>query len=245
MTTGKKIALWSLLCGACLSWATPRVWAEALDEGLLFYAPLDGKADAVVAAGSASPTQNRATRFVDGRFGQGIELTDNAQLYYSGVDHFKLQEGTVAFWANRHQPWDQRKACTLFKAVAGPGWNRNALYFIITSWNQLRVWIYDDESQQTLYMTRPLPSSTNEWYHLAFTYTDGEARIFVNGEEGSYTSDGQGDPMMVMPSGVVETIQFGSDYDHSFEGVYDEMRIYDRVLSPEEIQALVKYVPAD
>lgn len=245
MTMAKKIALWSLLCGTALSWLGPHAWASSVDEGLLLYVAAEGAADAVVVAGSASPTQHQATRFVGGRFGQGIELVGDAQLSYSGEDQINLQDGTVAFWANRHQPWSQRKACPLFKAVAGPGWNRNALHFVITRWNQFRVWIFDDESRQTLYMTRPLPSSTNAWYHLAFTYTDGEVRIFIDGEEGSYTSDGEGDPMMLMPEAEVQMIQFGSDGDQAFEGVYDEMRIYDRVLSPEEIQALVQYVPAE
>ena len=217
---------------------------EITTEGMLFYAPLDDSADANSAIGAKGPKTNKETRLVEGKFGQGVELKGEARLYYSGIDNFNLSEGTVAFWAKRYKSWSQKESgYILFKAVAGPGWNRNSLYFQTTQWGQLRVWIWDNDSKQTLYMVRPLPPAADEWYHLAFTFSDGEVRIYVNGQEGSYTDDGKGDPMMVMPSGKVETIQFGSDYNHSFDGVLDELRIYNRVLSPENIKALYEHVP--
>jgi hypothetical protein len=218
-------------------------WAGSVDDGLLFYAPLDGALEVVLAAGAASPSEHRDLQFVEGRFGQAVHLTGRARLYYRGGANFNFLEGTVAFWANRDVVWGQRKSCTLFKVVGGPGWNRNALYFIITSSNRLRVWLYDDESRAIIYMTQSLPEHPEEWYHLAFTFKDGEVRIFVNGEEGEYTSDGRGDPLMLMPDVPVPLLQFGSDYDHSFEGRFDELRVYGRVLSPEEIRALFEWEP--
>jgi hypothetical protein len=234
-----------VLVAAVVVLAAGSVWAGSLTDGLTFYASLDKGIEADQAAGSPEPRMNQQTSVAEGRFGQGVELKGDARLYYSGVDNFDLREGTVAFWAKRYEPWAQRKSCILFKAVAGPDWNRNGIYFMVTDWNQLRVWVWDEEAKQTLWMTRPLPEATNEWYHLAFTYRDGEVRLFVNGEEGSYVPDGRGDPMSVMPSGRVTNLQFGSDYNHSFQGVYDEMRVYNRVLTPEEIMALYQHVPGD
>jgi capsule polysaccharide export protein KpsC/LpsZ len=83
----------------------------------------------------------------------------------------------------------------------------------------------------------------NEWYHLACTFRDGEVRIYVNGEEGSYTPDGKGDPMLVMPSGYVKHVQVGSDYNKAFGGVMDEVRIYNDALTPEQIKAIFEYQP--
>ncbi len=217
--------------------------ADDLNEGLIFYAPLDDGLEAVVAKGSPTPRSSRSVTLVEGWSGQGAALKGDAQLYYSGVENFNLTEGTVAFWARRDVPWGQRKSCVLFKAVAGPGWNRNAIYFMITDYNQFRVWVWDNDSKQVLWMTRPLPPTGDAWHHLAFTYRDGQVRIFLNGEEGSYEADGRGDPMSVMPSGRVQTIQFGTDYNHSFEGAYDELRIYDRVLTPESVRKLAAAVP--
>ena len=73
----------------------------------------------------------------------------------------------------------------------------------------MRVW--NSEGKQTMYMISPAPGEAGEWYHLAFTCRDGEVRIFVNGHEGSYTSDGVGDAMMVMPTGDAKVFQVGSD----------------------------------
>ncbi|WFB36969.1 LamG domain-containing protein [Kiritimatiellota bacterium B12222] len=213
--------------------------SEALQEGLTLYIPWDSSMEATTAEGVKTPTKDQSTQLVEGKSGTGVELTGSARLYYPGKDNFNIQEGTIAFWAKRNMSWKESdEGFILVKAIAGSGWNQNSFYFSITPHNQIRVWLWDSEKKQTLYMVAPVPSQANVWYHLAATFTDGEVRIYVNGEEGSYTPDGKGDPMMVMPSGDVKNLQIGSDYNHAFEGVIDEFRVYNRVLSPEEIKAL-------
>lgn len=218
--------------------------ASVPTDGLTFYAPLDGSYEAQAGEGSVTPNKNQSTQFVEGRFGEAVELAGEGRLYYPGTGTFNLSEGTVTMWANRNKAWKQAgEGYILMKAVAGPGWNKNSLYFMVTAHNQIRVWVWSNDQKQTLYMISPVPEQANEWVHLAFSYTDGEVRIYVNGEEGSYTGDGRGDPMMVMPSGNVKYLQIGSDYNHAFEGAIDEVRVYNRVLSPEEIKAVYTYTP--
>ncbi|MDF3128765.1 LamG domain-containing protein [Kiritimatiellaeota bacterium B1221] len=227
-----KILLFACLTGNAIA-------SESLDKGLTLHLSWNDSMEASTAAGIKTPTKDQSTQLVEGKSGKGVELTGSARLYYPGKDNFNIQEGTIAFWAKRNASWKQEdEGFILVKAIAGKGWNQDSFYFSITPHNQIRVWIWDHEKKQTLYMVSPVPAQANVWYHLAATFTDGEVRIYVNGEEGSYTGDGKGDPMMVMPSGDVKHLQIGSDYNHAFEGVMDEFRVYNRVLSPEEIKAL-------
>lgn len=219
--------------------------AQDVAEGLTLYAPLEGAADAAQAGGAKEPTVQKGLKFVEGKFGQGVELGGNAQLYYSGAGNINLSEGTVAFWAKRNEAWASKKGYVLFKATA-VDWNKSALYLMVTEWSQLRAWVWDDEGKQYLIMSpNNIPYAVGEWYHVAMTFTDGEVRIYVNGEEISYAGSAKSNPMMSMPTGTPKNIQFGSDYDGAlFNGVMDELRIYNRVLTPEEIKALYQFVPA-
>lgn len=213
-------------------------------EAPSFYAPLDGTPDATVALGAKAPTVNKGTKFVEGKFGQGVELKDKAQLYYSGEANFNISEGTVAFWAKRYEKWSgAKKNYILFKASAAE-WNKSSLYLMVTQWDQLRAWIFSDDGKQSLIMSpNGIPYAASEWYHVAMTFKDGDVKMYVNGAEISYGPE-KCDPMMVMPTGPVKHVQFGSDYDGAmFNGVMDELRIYKKVLSPDEIKKLYEFVP--
>ncbi len=216
---------------------------DTLSKDLTFYAPLDGSIDAAVAAGAKSPTVNKETKFVEGKFGKGVELKDKAQLYYSGDSNLNISEGTVAFWVKRNEKWSGDKGYILFKAAVAD-WNKSSLYLMVTEWNQLRAWIFTDDGKQNLQMSpNGIPYVGNEWYHLAMTFKDGSVKIYVNGAEISYGPE-KCDPMMVMPTGIAKNIQFGSDYDGAkLNGVMDELRIYKRILSADEIKKLYGFVP--
>jgi hypothetical protein len=79
--------------------------------------------------------------------------------------------------------------------------------------------------------------SCNTWYHAAVTYNNstGEAQLYVNGMFVQSTS---------FPAGGLANssspLAIGKDGNASdkFSGIVDEVRIYNRVLSPDEIQAL-------
>ena len=218
---------------------------DALNDGLTFYAPLDGSIDATVASGIKEPKVNKNTGFVEGRFGQGVELKDGkAQLYYSGDKNFNISEGTVAFWVKRYEKWGgSQKTCVLFKAVANL-WNKSSLGLLTTQWDQLRAWSFADDGKESLIMSpNGIPYAAGEWYHMALTFKDGSVKIYVNGVEISYGQE-VCDPMMVMPTGTVKFIQFGSDYDGSkLNGVLDELRIYNRALPAAGVKKLYEFVP--
>ncbi|OIO02479.1 hypothetical protein AUJ67_02645 [Candidatus Desantisbacteria bacterium CG1_02_49_89] len=74
--------------------------------------------------------------------------------------------------------------------------------------------------------------SAGQWYHVAFTYDGQKFFIYVNGEQDAEFSH----------SGTLLTsmnpVLIGKQIDTSlFRGLIDELRIYTRALSPEEIRA--------
>ena len=72
-----------------------------------------------------------------------------------------------------------------------------------------------------------------DWYHVAGTYDGTTARIFVNGElEGSVVNTLTIDTTFPL---IIGRLNSGSE---PFDGALDEVAVYDRALSGEEIQAL-------
>ena len=87
--------------------------------------------------------------------------------------------------------------------------------------------------------TREISLELDKWYHIAGTYikSTGEWKIYVNGVlENSLTRPGE-------LAADNAPIYIGS-HDHTsfFRGVIDEIRIYNRALSPDEIRAAAEKV---
>jgi len=75
--------------------------------------------------------------------------------------------------------------------------------------------------------------TTNTWTHLAGTYDGATLRLHVNGVQVS--SRAQTGPIAVSTN----PLQIGGDtiYGQYFQGKIDEIRIYNRALSPTQIQS--------
>ncbi|HET8736494.1 MAG TPA: LamG domain-containing protein, partial [Pricia sp.] len=84
------------------------------------------------------------------------------------------------------------------------------------------------------------PTTTTDWVHLAFTISDESAVIYINGEvvsEGTFTGiDWSGCDLLSIGSGAPRFTQWNHFSDLSF---IDELRLYDKALSQEEVQAVM------
>ena len=81
--------------------------------------------------------------------------------------------------------------------------------------------------------------AADEWVHFAFTISDTEAIVYINGEVVSQgTFDGiswEGVDVLSIMSGAPRFMEWGHLSDQSY---MDELRLFNRVLTPEEVQAL-------
>ena len=79
----------------------------------------------------------------------------------------------------------------------------------------------------------PTALTTGAWYHLAATYDGSMLRLYVNGTQVASTAK----------SGAITTstnpLTIGGDpiYGQNFQGLIDEVRVYNRALSTSEVQA--------
>jgi hypothetical protein len=212
-------------------------------DALLLYAPMNGSATAARAAGSGEPKPADGLRFVDGKFDKAVHLAGQARLYYSGIQNLELARGTLAAWVKRDKNWNEG-SFVLFKAVAGGQWDRNSLYIMVTDHRELRTWVWDADHQQHMAMTpNGLACDAGQWYHLAVTFQDGDVHMYINGVEVQYATRLDADARM--PQGHANNLQIGSDYTpkNVLDGEVDELRVYSRPLSAEEVKQLAQYTP--
>ncbi|WP_246090472.1 LamG domain-containing protein [Nonomuraea deserti] len=91
-------------------------------------------------------------------------------------------------------------------------------------------WLETTEEAGGVGGSSPLP--LNQWSHLAFTYSDGTGRLYVNGtqvEQASWAGD-------VLDDGGALRIGGNAFWDEFYSGVIDEVRVYNRAQSAAEIQ---------
>ncbi len=74
------------------------------------------------------------------------------------------------------------------------------------------------------------PSSNNQWQHLAYTYLDGDIEVFVNGDS-VYTATSAIDA----PTQSDFRIGGNSNGTDSFNGLIDELKIFNTALSRDDI----------
>jgi len=96
--------------------------------------------------------------------------------------------------------------------------------------------------QGTDVLDRPADLALGEWHHFAFVLNavSGWSEIYLDGQSlgtGFLTFNG---PISAEPLRIGQIVGAG---DQSFEGVLDEIRIYDRALTPQEIGELAKLPP--
>ena len=79
----------------------------------------------------------------------------------------------------------------------------------------------------------PIPA--NEWTHLAAVWdgqSDGLLRLYINGDEASYEVQGRA-AAPIRASGT--NLLFGGPAEERFEGLIDQIALFDRAATPVEI----------
>ncbi len=87
------------------------------------------------------------------------------------------------------------------------------------------------------YLDAKTPFTTGLWYHVASSYDGKVQRIFVNGQIAGESTEQSG-PVWYAPSGPVVAGAYQDDDEfHRMRGALQEIRVFQRALSPEEITA--------
>ncbi|XEC95849.1 LamG-like jellyroll fold domain-containing protein [Paenibacillus tarimensis] len=165
-----------------------------------------------------------------GKIGQAIELngTDSYVTLPSEHNVSAADQITIATWVywNGSSQWQR---------IFDFGNNTSQYMFLTprTGSNTLRFGIKNGGGEHTVETSQ---LSANEWMHVAVTLGDGSLKLYVNGDLKAETNNITIKPSDFKPSkNYIGKSQWP---DPLFSGKIDEFRVYDSVLSADEIKAI-------
>jgi hypothetical protein len=202
--------------------------SQAQDDSLVLYLPFDeGGGDPE----DFSMYENELElvnnpKWVDGKYGNALEFDGTNYVMVPIDDILQLVETfTVEFWVKR----EAAQPATWNYMVAGG----SLKWAVIVNSNQ-NVYVYTRSGgtwAQRLVTTVPL---TTDWTHIAMTYdVDSGVELYFNGTEKA----GEGDKPPVVDE-IDGSIMVGARHpgQEFFAGIIDEVALYNRILSLDEIQ---------
>lgn len=217
---------------------------------LLFHLPFDGTAEAAVAGGEKMPQESRNLEFVPGLSGQALRSTKKTGtlLRYALPDNLLPERGTVALWVKPEWRQEENKAGdprhwhTFFSANRptrrlGSG----AIWF--WGWgNTLRG---DTSDLKDSYVTSAASLQNGIWQHIAFTWDETGADLYIDGKKVSSKADGDSplkfrDRIRRYQRVPIDSFFVGGHQNQEqADALLDDLRIYSAPLSEQAIQDLV------
>ena len=231
----------------------------ALGDAKLYHAPaMNKRADAL----PGLPTNGIVTAGGRGRFGDALSFTDKASniVFFQAAKNVAYREtnwsGTVSFWLSTDPAGELKPGFCDPIQITPRAWNDAAFFvefekrpagipFRLGAYADFKVWNPANRKWEEIPMAdKPLltveqpPFAKGKWTHVAFTFehfnsgaSDGVARLYLDGK----------------PRGTIlaRTQTFTWDMDKSavmlglsYVGLFDELSLFNRALTPEEIARL-------
>lgn len=202
--------------------SSPEIGALPPQSGLVLYLPLDKDSQDMSGLGNHGvPT---STQIVPGKIGQAYDFNgiDSTVITPLDINPEKIPEMSITCWVyprsgnGRRQVWSQDDGgYDRSLLVENGGWS----VFIGGS-----NWITGQSVD------------LNQWQFLTVVFTSTDVLFYKNGEKFSYGTAGE--------TGVISgnTFTLGDNpagYSEFFDGLIDEVRVYNRVLSDEDIQSIL------
>lgn len=214
-------------------------------RGPVYYLPLDGDARWGGAAPAKPAVVHGASKYVDGVIGRGLDVKRHAYdqvtaLVADALPEFPLAEGTFAFWFKPHWKETDGQPHRIF-SIGTKDWKVPFRFYAVKGRSQsLDISFCAPKQMQILKRNIFLPET---WVHLAFAWSAAAKQyvFFVNGKE----CDRRMNPSAFSLTAASVPVKFalgeGTDRFKAVvgDGVYDEIRVYDRALSAAELAMLV------
>jgi Concanavalin A-like lectin/glucanases superfamily len=228
----------------------PRAASAAPNEpGLLFYLSGDKEFTADYAAGGdPRPNFIRDVRIIpDGAKGPGFECANSQLMSYWAPGNIYAERGTLAFsWRSRYAVGPT--AFPIFRVgyADHSSWDMAWLRIDYNGRGGFDAFV-TDASLSRIRVSYVMPSfpKPNEWVHLALAWDETRGiRFYVNGRPAA-----KKDARAVLYAGLdqfgphsrtISPMQVQSDYNFIRGGDLDELRVYDRMLSDENVAALAR-----
>lgn len=196
------------------------------DKRVLFYASFDDTYHADYAVGSNRGVLRRVIGHVPGKKGKAVSL-NYGSCYYSGKGNIDPKQGTMMVWVKPSVPADQWATDSIMLA-------KNLVLYYHPRMKAFGFFI----DQPGLFYSAEVGGEmwpAEMWHHLAVTWdkTGGRA-IYLDGDRSAASGQASG-----IGSCDIFSIGKGSPASwHYFKGALDEMYIFDKVLSADEIKMI-------
>ena len=213
-------------------------------EGLISHWEFDEGQGSIAydSAGSNNGTLVNDTSWATGKVGSYalvfdgdddyVQIPDSPELRFSGTQPF-----SVALWFKRLVDMPNHEFL-LVKGFDGDPENCNYALYILDDDEAIR-WMWENNSGTNYILNSGVSTSVGQWYHTVGVWDGTEQIIYVNGVKANSTvpagapSSGNNNPIII---GKILAGTSPAMYD--FNGIIDDVRIYDRALSAEEIKLL-------
>ncbi|HEY4478915.1 MAG TPA: LamG-like jellyroll fold domain-containing protein, partial [Candidatus Paceibacterota bacterium] len=166
-----------------------------------------------------------STSRVPGKIGQGLK--------FDGVnDYVKISSDIIGTTALTITAWIKPTASTLSVGTGRIVTNGNVTIFKLASSNRLSF--TSNNSNTAVSATNALSGTANTWQFISVTRNEsGTANIYLNGTLTGTANQNSGSPI------VGTDFEIGAQLAASFfDGSIDDVRVYNRALSPTEVQRL-------
>ena len=198
--------------------------------------------------GDACPSSTGPTGGNAGKFGNGITL-DGSDDYINVADDplYDLTDMTVSAWIKvTNLPAAGQSDGVVAKGTSGETSADNHTFFLFVENGQFgsgnAVNFMFEDSAGTNYAARyDTTLTTGIWYHLIGVYDTKNQRVllYVNGVEVASQTD-----VTATPNTNAHPVTLGyNGWDRYLDGTIDDVRIYNRGLSPSEVSALYNWAP--
>ena len=237
--------------------AAPSLAAPSRPE-LLFHATFEGDSlDAVVAKGGGAPIDAKHLEWTDGVRGRAVRLTVGAhsRLSYPFPGNVAQERGTISLWAKCEWP-KMRDFRMLFSNPSLPNSNlqksRFGSHSLMLWWHRqaLRCDVSDDKDSYQSCV--PAGALDGRWHHYAFSWDPNGMSMYVDGRPAGRGNDSDSPMKRAIRASAnggtyysfshpepFDRFYLGSrNDDWQWDGVIDEVRIYDTPLSLEQIAKL-------
>jgi len=206
-------------------------------QGLVSWWTFDNSSNDILGVNNAS--ESNAINFVPGKVDNGVAFGNDGYIYIPHSDTLENQQFTIEGWMRPDGPGpndDEFGNNIITKLISG------SEVTVVLNWRATPDYRFlfmfgHQNSNELIWSKNQFPPG--EFYHIAATYDGNIFKLIINGElEGQVelsTPIIYNDTQWVIGSGITRE---GNIYYRTWNGIIDEIAIYNRALSQSEIQSI-------